>query len=217
MVEAIIFDMDGVIVDSERHWRAREKKFVYDFIPSEQLANYRKRFVGLVTADIYDILKTDFNIPTKKEDFINEFDSVAEDVYMCKSSMLPHCLEFLKAMRKSSLKIGLASSSPMSWIDMAMKRFDLTKFFDVIVSATDLDIKGKPAPDVYLITAKKLGIPSVDCIAIEDSRNGVLSAKGAGMKCIGMRNGFNDDQDLSTADFIIHDFSELSVEKIKKM
>jgi beta-phosphoglucomutase-like phosphatase (HAD superfamily) len=90
-----------------------------------------------------------------------------------------------------------------------LQRFDLLESFKVVVSADELEGNGKPSPAIYLLTAKRLGVSPDRCIAIEDSKNGVLSAKNAGMFCIGFRNGFNDEQDLSRADMVIQRFVEL--------
>ena len=79
------------------------------------------------------------------------------------------------------------------------------------MSADEVGGKGKPAPDIYLYTAGKLQVRPEDCTVIEDSHNGVLSAKSAGMFCIGIRNGFNDEQDISAADLVIEGFGQLDL------
>ena len=89
-----------------------------------------------------------------------------------------------------------------------LERFSLRDSFKVVVSADELAGEGKPSPAIYLLTAIRLGVSPHRCIAIEDSKNGVLSAKNAGMFCVGYRNGFNEEQDLSRADMIIHHFAE---------
>jgi beta-phosphoglucomutase-like phosphatase (HAD superfamily) len=100
---------------------------------------------------------------------------------------------------------------------MAVKRFDLNQHFEKVISADETDSKGKPAPDIYIHTMKQLNKDPSECLAIEDSKNGVISAQKAGMKCVGLKNGFNDDQDLSFSDILIHGFDGLSVGMIKKL
>ena len=90
-----------------------------------------------------------------------------------------------------------------------LERFSLRNSFQVVVSADELHGQGKPSPAIYLLTAKRLGIRPQRCVAIEDSQNGVLSAKNAEMFCVGFRNGFNNEQDLSRADMIIHHFADI--------
>ena len=89
-----------------------------------------------------------------------------------------------------------------------LERFGLRDAFRVVVSADELAGEGKPSPAIYLLTAKRLGVRPDRCIAIEDSQNGVLSAKNAEMFCVGFRNGFNEEQDLSRADVVIWRFAE---------
>jgi HAD superfamily hydrolase (TIGR01509 family) len=123
-------------------------------------------------------------------------------------SLLEGCAALLYALNSKNIPVALASSSPTSWINIMLDRFSLRDSFKVVVSADELVGQGKPSPAIYLLTATRLGVSSDRCIAIEDSKNGVLSAKNAGMFCIGFRNGFNEEQDLSRADIIIHHFAE---------
>jgi HAD superfamily hydrolase (TIGR01509 family) len=88
---------------------------------------------------------------------------------------------------------------------MVVSRFKLKRYFDAIVSAEEVGSRGKPAPDIYLWTANKLDIQPADCLVVEDSTNGILSAKAAGMKVVGYRTKDNQGQDLSRADKIVRD------------
>jgi beta-phosphoglucomutase-like phosphatase (HAD superfamily) len=90
-----------------------------------------------------------------------------------------------------------------------LHRFGLADSFQVVVSAEEVKGKGKPSLAIYLLTAQRLGVPPARCIAVEDSANGVLAAKQARMLCIALRNGFNEEQDLSQADLVIHSLAEL--------
>lgn len=98
-----------------------------------------------------------------------------------------------------------------------LTRFGLRDAFKAVVSADELDGEGKPSPVIYLRTAQRLDVDPRQCIAVEDSKNGALSAKSAGMYCIGFRNGFNEEQDLSRADMIIHRFSELAGQQLQRL
>ena len=135
---------------------------------------------------------------------------MANEIYGQKVSLIEGFAELLSILNKNKIPVALASSSPKTWIDIVLQRFHLLESFKVVVSADELEGDGKPSPAIYLLTAKRLGVSPDRCIAIEDSKNGVLSAKNAGMFCIGFRNGFNDEQDLSRADRIIHQFGELN-------
>jgi len=216
MINTIIFDMDGVIVDSELHWRELEEPFLRKLIPNSY-EEYHKYIVGRSLSDIFLYLDSNFDIPMNKDDFMGTYNEMAVKIYKEWAQLLPGVLDLMELLKKENFTLGLASSSPMLWVNMAVKRFELTQYFEKLVSADETGCKGKPAPDIYLYAVEQLKKKPSECLAIEDSRNGVVSAKEAGIKCVGLRNGFNDDQDLSSSDILIHDFGELSMDVIRKL
>ena len=206
-MDAVIFDMDGVIVDSEIHWKTTEGFFLQSLIPtwSEQ---DQDRIIGLGVLDLYALLTNTYHLQKTKEQFLEIYQEMANEIYGQKVSLMEGFAALLNALSNKNIPIALASSSPTSWIDIMLDRFSLRDTFKVVVSADELAGQGKPSPAIYLLTAARLGVRPNRCIAIEDSKNGVLSAKNAEMFCIGFRNGFNEEQDLSRADMIIHHFAE---------
>jgi len=216
MIDCVIFDMDGVLVDSEKHWAMAEAEFLAIRIPAPH-DEYHRGIVGMSISEIYDHLKSRYNMEMEKMEFLDAYDDMAVDIYKKSSNLLPNVMDFLVLLRNEGYTLALASSSPRFWVSMAVERFELEPFFKVTVSASEIKCKGKPAPDIYLYTAEQLGKKPAECMAIEDSRNGVISAKEAGMKCIGLRNGFNEEQDLSQVDLVIHNFQELTLDVIEKL
>jgi HAD superfamily hydrolase (TIGR01509 family) len=206
--------MDGVIVDSELHWREIEEPFLRSLIPNAY-EEYHKYIVGRSLSDIFLYLDSNFDIPMKKDEFMDTYNEMAVKVYKEWAHLLPGVLDFIELLKKEDFTLGIASSSPMLWVNMAVERFELNRYFERVMSADETQCKGKPAPDIYIHAVKQLRKESSDCIAIEDSRNGVISARAAGLKCVGLKNGFNDDQDLSSSDIIVHDFYELSPDVIR--
>jgi HAD superfamily hydrolase (TIGR01509 family) len=215
MVIAVIFDMDGVIIDSEKYWGKADFPFLKSLIPSWDWDKHQK-IIGISISDIYPLLKSKFNIKIDKKGFVKTYHNVANEIYKDKVSLMPGFLDFIKALKREDFKTALASSSPPSWINIVTNRFNISKFFDKIVSSYNLDFTGKPEPDIFLYTAKKLNMKPDNCVVIEDSENGVASAKAASMKCIGFDSGFKK-HDLSKADLIVKGFSELSPDKIRKL
>ena len=216
MIDTVIFDMDGVLVDSEHHWAIAEAEFLATRIPAPH-NEYHKDIVGMSISEIFDHLKTRYNIQIEKTEFLDAYDEMAVDIYEKSSNLLPNVMDLLVLLKDNDYTMALASSSPRFWVSMAVDRFELDSFFRKIISADEIGCKGKPAPDIYLYTAEKLEKKPSVCLAIEDSKHGVLSAKEAGMKCIGLRNGFNEEQDLTSADLVIHDFQELTMDVIRKL
>lgn len=209
-MKAVIFDMDGVIVDSEYHWKKLEMDVFSQLIKGWTLKDQQK-IIGLNILDIYKYLCKNFGLKISNDEFMAHIDSFAVNIYKEKCQLIDGFLDLAKNLKKQNITIGLASSALIKWINIVVDRFSLSPFFDQIISAENIKGKGKPAPDIYLHTVKQLNIKPMDCIAIEDSKNGVLSAKSAGMYCIGLRNGFNEAQDLSKADIIINGFKEFNI------
>ena len=207
-MDAVIFDMDGVIVDSEIHWKTTEGYFLQSLIPTWNI-NDQDKILGLGVHDLYALLASTYQLQKTKEQFLELYQEMANVIYGEKVSLIEGFTELLSVLHANHIPVALASSSPWTWINIMLERFNLRESFQAIVSADELEGEGKPSPAIYLFTAKRLGVSPTRCIAIEDSKNGVLSAKNAGMYCIGFRNGFNDEQDLSRADMIIQHFAEL--------
>ena len=216
MAGAVIFDMDGVIVDSEIHWKTLEGYFLQSLIPTWTGADQDK-IIGLGVHDLYTLLVSQYGLQKTKEQFLELYQQMANKIYGQKVSLTAGFSDLLTTLNKNNIPVALASSSPRSWIDIMLRRFDLQASFRVVVSADELEGEGKPSPAIYLLTAQRLGVRPKSCIAIEDSKNGVLSAKNAGMFCIGFRNGFNEEQDLSKADMIIHGFAELEWQTLQQL
>jgi HAD superfamily hydrolase (TIGR01509 family) len=212
-MDAVIFDMDGVIVDSEIHWKTTEGYFLQSLIPGWSM-NDQDRIIGLGVHDVYSLLVSTYHLQQTKEEFLAFYQEMANEIYGHKVSLMEGFTELFSDLTKNNIPVALASSSPRSWINIMLERFSLRESFKVVVSADELAGEGKPSPAIYLLTAKRLGVSPDRCIAIEDSKNGVLAAKNAEMFCIGFRNGFNEEQDLSGADVVIHHFAEFDWQKL---
>lgn len=216
MMDAVIFDMDGVIVDSEIHWKTTEGFFLQSLVPGWSMRD-QDRIIGLGVLDVYRLLVSTYHLQKTEDEFLAIYQEMANEIYGQKVSLIDGFTELLTTLTANNVPVALASSSPTSWINIMLERFHLRDSFQVVVSADALKGQGKPSPAIYLLTAKLLGIRPDKCIAIEDSQNGVLSAKNAEMFCVGLRNGFNAEQDLSRADVIIHHFAEFDWKDILQL
>ena len=207
-MNTVIFDMDGVIIDSERQWKILEGPFFRRILPGWRDEDHKK-IVGLGVVDLYFWLVKEYGLKEPKDRFLAQCEKLAEEIYGRKTSPPAGLFEFIADLKNKGVVLGLASSSPRAWIDITLSRFDLKKEFSAVVSGDDAPGKTKPAPDIYLLAAQKLGVPPARCLAIEDSVLGVRAAKSAGMSCAGFRNGHNHEQDLSLADFEFEAFQDL--------
>jgi sugar-phosphatase len=212
-MRAVIFDMDGVIVDSEAQWKALEGVYFRELAPG-WTQEHDERAVGLGVEDLHAFLVQEFDVRLDKREFLAHCDLSARKVYQQLVECAEGFLDLARHLKHQGIKTAIASSSPARWVDMVVDRFSLTPLLDTVVTADDVGGKTKPFPDIYLETASRLQIPTVECLAIEDSAIGALAAKRAGMKVGAYRNGSNDAQDLSIADFELGSFAGLSYDKL---
>jgi HAD superfamily hydrolase (TIGR01509 family) len=196
-VDAVLFDMDGVLVDSERFWHAFEEEWT--FAEATEGDPAADEITGRNYRDTYDYLTETYGTTVSKEEFVARYDEHAmEVVYRDGVSLMDGAVDLFAALRPRA-KLGIVSSAPRAWIDVVRERFGLDPL-DVVVSADDLDAPGKPEPDVYDHAAGELGVDTARCVVVEDSHNGVLAATRAGTYCIGYRTATNEGVDLSPAD-----------------
>lgn len=213
MPEAVIFDMDGVLIDSEpMHFEVDRQAFERLGLPGtmEELELY----VGMTNPDMWRKVKERHGLDMPLEELI-EWQVGMKLAYLRDSGEkaidgVPELLELLKA---NGIAIGLASSSPTVFIMAVLEKLGITDYFQCVVSGEEVP-KGKPEPDVFLKAAELLNKPAHACVVIEDSRNGTRAAKAAGMKCIGFRNVNSGEQDLSAADRIVQSVREITLETL---
>jgi HAD superfamily hydrolase (TIGR01509 family) len=126
---------------------------------------------------------------------------------------MPGALELLKNLKKKNFVLAIATSSPQEVLNFVLEKLDIRKFFKVVISG-DLVRRGKPDPEIYLLTVRKLGVDPKDCVVLEDSVNGVQAANNAGMKSIGVVNKYADRDDLAEADMLVDSLSEVGIEDL---
>lgn len=201
-MDAVCFDMDGVIVDSERHWIPLENERILPrAVPSgEVLAS---EITGMNVTHLYAYLSEQYGTAMSEEEFVGLYDEVAEELYRERVTLIDGFEGFLRMFRGRGNQVALVSSSPHRWIEIVLDQFGLRSAFDVIVSGEDIEGEAKPAPDIYLYTASELGVPPEQCVAVEDSAHGVRAAIGAKMVCVGYRTDINADQELSEATAVV--------------
>lgn len=211
-MKAVIFDMDGVLIDSEPFWKEAEikafKKVGYDFTAA--MCNQTKGMrVDEVVKYWYDQLKWD-NL--SQEEVVELILENIEHLILTKGVEKDGVTKLLKLLNSANIPIGLASSSPNRIIQATLKRLKIKDYFQVVHSAENEPF-GKPHPAVYISAAKELGVEPTNCVVIEDSKYGAISALAAKMKVIAIPEFENEDWTV-IADRTITSLEELEVNQL---
>lgn len=217
MVKTVIFDMDGVIVDTEPvHHFAYYQHFKH--LNIEVTQEMYATFTGNSTKNVYQKLKDTFSLEHEVENLVQAKRSFFNDAFDLKEDLdlLPGVRELIVDLHSNGIQLILASSASKVTIERVFKRFGLHQYFSHIVSGEDFE-KSKPHPAIFEHAASLSAAPKEECIVIEDSTNGVKAAKGAGIYCIGYQSENSKLQELAEADMIIGHFNELNAEIIKKI
>ncbi|WP_329518848.1 HAD family hydrolase [Spirillospora sp. NBC_01491] len=179
--QAIVFDLDGVLIDSEPVWEEVRRAYVADH-GGQWRRDTQERMMGMSTLEWAEYLATDLiGGLTTDEVAYGVVDRMTQR-YALGVPLMPGAAQAVRRLAEAA-PLGLSSSSPRALIDLVLGRIGLDSLFHATVSTEEVD-RGKPAPDGYLAVAGRLGVPATDCVAIEDSSNGLRSAHAAGMRVI---------------------------------
>ncbi|MBS4538869.1 HAD family phosphatase [Clostridium sp. D2Q-11] len=214
MIKAVIFDMDGVIVDSEPELVKVEIEYMKDNgvkIVKEDI----DEFVGTNSYYMWGELKERYNLNKSVEDLVTENrEKYLQHIQNSKNvKSVPGVIELIKALDENGIKMVVASSSPVSWIEKIIDTLDIRDYFQFLISGDYVE-NSKPDPDIFLFALDKLGVDNKEALVIEDSTNGVKAAIAANIKVIGYKGDETSNQDLSMADKIIKSFDEIELSKL---
>jgi HAD superfamily hydrolase (TIGR01509 family) len=210
-LKAVILDLDGLIVDTEPlHQRAvnvllRKHHVDYRFGTEE----YGKCFVGIPVIKNVHYLKARFGLRGAPQAIIDERETIYESLIaeLANLVVMPGVMHLLDTMRARQIPLGVASGSPRHQVEIVLRGINIIDRFQAIVAGNEVP-KTKPAPDVYLRAAEKIGVAPADATALEDSATGIIAAKSAGLRAIAVPNRFTAHQDLSHADARVKDLNE---------
>ena len=208
MIKALLWDMDGVLLDSEP---------LHDKVLDIVLAHYGKacteedriRFMGTTSDKMWATFKEEYNIDAPIEDLINmQWEKLIE---LLPTSGIPASTglnDVLKYAKENGIISVIVSSSRRDFIETVLNYLGVSGYFDFIVDGFKVKA-GKPAPDIYNLAMETGGFKPEECLIIEDSTNGVGAAVNAGVKCIGYDNPTSEGQDISPANYIVKNLGEI--------
>ncbi|OHD53897.1 MAG: HAD family hydrolase [Spirochaetes bacterium GWF1_51_8] len=206
-VRAVIFDMDGLMIDSERLYFEVEREIASDYgktVPETTLW----KMMGRSPLEAVKIFVEELGLPVSPKELLEIRDGIMKQKMLAELGPMPGLFDILRAL-DGKYALAVATGAPTRFLDIALDKLDIRRYFKVLQTSDGI-AHGKPDPEIYLETAKKLGLPPSECAVLEDSSNGARSAKSAGCLTIAVPNEFTRLQDFSFVDKIVKNLFEAS-------
>lgn len=217
MIKAVIFDMDGLLINSEPFWQESETK-IFSSLGFDVNKKMFEQFMGKRIDEVVEVM---YNIrpwsQCSKEKVTDDIVAHVIQLVLEKGSCLNGVIATLDSLKGASYKIGLASSSKMKIITAVLDKLQLHDYFEVVHSA-EFEQYGKPHPQVFISAAKLLDVPPAECLVFEDSLNGVISALAANMKCIAVpeKNAYNLNK-FVIADDVLDSLNDFKIDQLTNL
>jgi len=209
---AVIFDMDGVIVDSNPYHKEAWLQFAEKHNVELKEEEVPEKIFGKTNTNaLRDVFGKDFT-PEENEQLGEEKEAIYRDLHAKDLEPITGLRDFLKMLKQHEIPTAVATNAPLSNVEFIMEKTGLRKYFDVVIDAGEVE-NGKPDPEIYLKSAEKLGMPAEQCIVMEDSVPGVEAGVRAGMKVVGITTTHSKDE-LDKTDLVIDEYEELTYERL---
>jgi len=209
-MQAVIFDMNGVIINDERihqeSWRVYCKKHGFQITEED----FKHNVFGRTEKDTFTYLYNREITPEELEQFSNERVDTAIEIFKPQIKMTEGLQNLLDELLEMNIPMAIATSARKRYFNFIMDQLNIRKYFIVVLTAEDIT-KGKPDPEIYLETASKLQIEPQNCIVFEDTLSGIKAAKAAGMKVVGIATT-HFKEELGLADTVVNNFEKVNLE-----
>lgn len=216
-IQAIIFDLDGTIINTEPMWLKAAQKVLQDhhiILDADENKKLEEHVIGVTLRNISIYLKDTYDLPESVETLFETQRLFVEKIFDTSLVFVDGFEDFIKQVIALNLKRAIATNTQWETTEKIIQIMHLEHFFgDHIYTITDVNGVGKPSPHLYLYAARKLGVTPAECIVIEDSMPGITGAKNAGMYCIGLNTGRNRTK-LAQADVIVDRFEDIDLKRL---
>lgn len=213
MIKAVIFDLDGSMVDSMWMWRTIDIDYLGRF-NIELPEDLQSCIEGMSFSETAVYFKKRFQIPDDIEKIKADWNQMAWDKYTYEVPLKDGVLDFLEYCKGQGIKMGIATSNSRKLVENIISVHQLERYFTCIMTGCDVE-KGKPSPDIYLAVAKGLGVEPKDCLVFEDIIPGIMAGKAAGMQVCAVYDEYSryqDEDKRRLADYYTYHFRELTKE-----
>jgi len=206
---AVIFDMDGVLVDGEPLHFAAARDVLAAQGATLDWDTYR-HWIGETFDTIWPDIQSRFGLALSRATYEQAFGPLVQAQYEQHATALPGAAELLARLQAAGVPLGLASSTKRTRVDAGLQRLDFERYFQVTVAGDEV-LRGKPAPEIYQAAATRLGLAPEHCLVLEDSRAGVAAGRAAGAQVVGVRYPAGAADALAEADRTIESLSEFDL------
>ena len=208
-LRAVIFDLDGILADSEPWWNEIDSKLLAEYGVIYR-GEYHREVLGVSYRLAVEFYKKAFGLSASIEELMRRRGEIATEFFANRVGLFPSTKRTLERLRDMKVRLAIATSSVSASARPFLDRHGLTPFFDGIVTGDEIE-RGKPDPDIYLRAAKKLGIGADACLVIEDALSGIAAGKAAGMRVAAIPDRrFVDARDYEKeADYVLGNLSEI--------
>lgn len=208
--KAVIFDLDGTVVDSMWMWKQIDIDYLARF-GIEMPEDLQSCIEGMSFTETAVYFKERFGINDELDEIKKSWNDMAWDIYENRVRLKPGVKEFLTELKKRGIKTGIATSNSKELVKVVLDKQNIAKYFDAVHTSCEVK-KGKPAPDIYLLVAERLGVSPAECLVFEDIMQGIAAGKNAGMQVCAVDDDFSKEyraEKAEAADYFIYDYTEL--------
>ncbi|MDO5292465.1 MAG: HAD family phosphatase [bacterium] len=210
-INAVIFDLDGTLVDSMWMWKRIDIEFLGER-GIELPDDLQRAISGMSFTETATYFKTRFKLEESIEEIKEIWNGMAYDKYMNETPLKQGCLAFLKDLKSRGIKTGIATSNSRHLVESVTKQLSIDTYFDTIRTSCEVK-KGKPAPDIYELVASELGVEPKHCLVFEDITQGIMAGKSANMKVCAIEDEYSEferEEKIRLADYYIKNYDEIT-------
>jgi len=209
-IDAVIFDLDGTLIDSMWMWRSIDIEYLARF-GLDMPDNLQEEIEGMSFSETAVYFKNRFKLKDSLEQIKSDWNAMAWDKYLNEVPLKEGAIELLKYLKEAKIPAGIATSNSRELAELIINKLNIAEYFASIRTSCEV-LKGKPSPDIYLLVARDLGVEPARCLVFEDIIQGIMAGKNAGMKVCAVYDEFSEkytEEKIKLADYYINSLKEL--------